>query len=158
LAVSDLYDTDFFAWTQQQAAAIREGDWDAVDREHVAEEIEDMWKTEAHQMWKDFRELMVWLVAWSYSPESRRAHPWWYARIVGLRTDIEIVLRGYPHLRHELYQDRHEAYAYGREVGAEELGVPPETLCRDLPVDSAANSQGRPRIRLEPFFRRAILS
>jgi hypothetical protein len=36
------YDTDFYAWTQAQAAAIRAGQWEALDIEHVAEEIEDL--------------------------------------------------------------------------------------------------------------------
>jgi hypothetical protein len=36
-------ESDFYAWTQAQAAAIRAGAWDEVDREHVAEEIEDLW-------------------------------------------------------------------------------------------------------------------
>jgi hypothetical protein len=32
--MSDLYDTHFFAWSQQQAKAIRDGDLNALDREH----------------------------------------------------------------------------------------------------------------------------
>ena len=42
------YDTDFYAWTQAQAAAIRAGQWEALDIEHVAEEIEDLWKYDRH--------------------------------------------------------------------------------------------------------------
>jgi len=38
------YATDFYAWTQAQAAAIRAGAWDDVDRDHLAEEIEDVGK------------------------------------------------------------------------------------------------------------------
>jgi len=40
------YDTDFYTWTQAQAAALRAGNWTAVDREHLAEEIEDVGKSE----------------------------------------------------------------------------------------------------------------
>jgi hypothetical protein len=36
------YDTDFYAWTQQQAAALRAKDWAAVDIEHLAEEVDDL--------------------------------------------------------------------------------------------------------------------
>jgi len=71
----DLYDTDFFAWTQQQAEAIRAGVWDDIDRDHLAEEIEDWWKRDSHLLWQHLRELMVWLVAYSYAPEQRFAHP-----------------------------------------------------------------------------------
>ena len=37
---SRLYREDVYTWALEQAAAIRRGDWDSVDREHVAEEIE----------------------------------------------------------------------------------------------------------------------
>jgi hypothetical protein len=35
-----LYDTDFYAWTQEQATLLREGAVADLDLEHVAEEIE----------------------------------------------------------------------------------------------------------------------
>jgi Domain of unknown function DUF29 len=44
------YDADFEAWTRHQAAAIRAGAWHAVDREHVAEEIEDLWKADVRAL------------------------------------------------------------------------------------------------------------
>jgi hypothetical protein len=44
---TDLYDTDFFAWTQRQAEAVRTGVWDDIDRDHLAEEIADGWKRDS---------------------------------------------------------------------------------------------------------------
>src|SRR6266403_1653518 len=44
------YDTDFYAWTQAQAAALRAGQWEALDIEHVAEELEDLWKFDRHNL------------------------------------------------------------------------------------------------------------
>jgi hypothetical protein len=44
------YDTEFDAWTRHQAAAIRVGAWDQVDRAHVAEEIEDLRKSDLHAL------------------------------------------------------------------------------------------------------------
>jgi len=38
------YDTDFYAWTQAQADALRAKDWAALDLEHLAEEIDSMGK------------------------------------------------------------------------------------------------------------------
>jgi hypothetical protein len=45
-----IYDTDFYAWTQAQAAAIRAHAWADVDVEHVAEEIEGLWKSDTHHL------------------------------------------------------------------------------------------------------------
>jgi hypothetical protein len=39
-----LYDEDFYRWTTETAAALRDGRLSSVDIEHVAEEIEDMGK------------------------------------------------------------------------------------------------------------------
>jgi hypothetical protein len=36
------YNTDFYAWTQDQATHLRDGVWTAVDVTHVAEEIESL--------------------------------------------------------------------------------------------------------------------
>ena len=53
-----MYDDDFFAWTQEQAAALRElpreGVGDGIDIGHVAEEIEDLGK-------RDLREVVSFL-------------------------------------------------------------------------------------------------
>ncbi len=41
-----LYERDFYTWTQDQAAALRRGRLKALDLEHLAEEIEDLGKSE----------------------------------------------------------------------------------------------------------------
>lgn len=48
----DLYEQDFFAWTQAQAEALRARDRNsnAIEWERVAEEIEDMGKSQLHSL------------------------------------------------------------------------------------------------------------
>ena len=122
--MSHLYDDDFYAWTQQQAEAVRAGDWDAIDREHLAEEIEDWWKRESELLWHYLRELMVWLVTYAYAPQQRRAHPHWYTRIISIRCDIEVIVDIWSNLVPEVEHDFAEAYAHGRKLAAEETGLP----------------------------------
>ena len=40
------YDTDIIAWANEQAALIRARRFDLLDLEHIAEEIEDVGKSE----------------------------------------------------------------------------------------------------------------
>jgi uncharacterized protein DUF29 len=40
--VTPHYEEDFYAWTQAQAALLREGKWHDLDCEHLIEEIEDL--------------------------------------------------------------------------------------------------------------------
>ena len=58
------YDTDFYAWTQAQAEAIRAGTWDAVDRAHLAEEVEDVGKSERRALVSHLRVLLTHLLKW----------------------------------------------------------------------------------------------
>jgi hypothetical protein len=40
------YDRDFYAWTLAQAEALRAKDWQTLDMEHLAEEIEALGKSD----------------------------------------------------------------------------------------------------------------
>ncbi len=41
------YMRDFYSWLMEQARLIREGRWDAVDRDNLAEEIESLGRERA---------------------------------------------------------------------------------------------------------------
>jgi hypothetical protein len=45
-----LYDRDFYAWANQQAALLRDGRFSEADMAHIAEEIESMGKTERREL------------------------------------------------------------------------------------------------------------
>jgi hypothetical protein len=53
--MTTLYDTDFDAWTQQQAAALRVKAWNQLDVEHLAEEVEGLRKTERNALRSQLR-------------------------------------------------------------------------------------------------------
>lgn len=69
------YDHDFFAWTQAQAAALRVKDWDQLDLENLAEEIESLWSmttgSRSHSS-REFssRRLRIWRSLPRYGPPS----------------------------------------------------------------------------------------
>jgi uncharacterized protein DUF29 len=44
------YDEDFFAWTQQQARLLRDGDLADIDAQNLAEEIESMGKSDRREI------------------------------------------------------------------------------------------------------------
>ena len=47
---ASLYETDFYAWANQQAALLREGKLSAADVENIAEEIESMGRGEKREL------------------------------------------------------------------------------------------------------------
>jgi len=44
------YETDVVAWSSEQARLIRAGQFDQLDLEHIAEEIEDVGKSEQREL------------------------------------------------------------------------------------------------------------
>jgi Domain of unknown function DUF29 len=62
------YDDDFYAWTQHQAEVLREMDVadNRFDREHVAEEIEDLGKSERDAVRSQIRRIIEHLLKLGY--------------------------------------------------------------------------------------------
>lgn len=78
------YDDDFFAWTQDQAAALRTvppaAVGDHVDLENIADEIEGLGRSELREVESYLRQVLTRLLKLAALPESReRAH--WLAEI-----------------------------------------------------------------------------
>jgi hypothetical protein len=63
-SLADLYDEDFYAWTQQQAQTLREqfrGD-NRLDIEHLAEEVEDLGKSQLQSVESYLQQIMAHLL------------------------------------------------------------------------------------------------
>jgi hypothetical protein len=88
----DLYEDDFFAWTQLQAKELRRFARTRpnlpLDLAHIAEEIADLGKSERNSLRSWARRIIEHLLLIEYSPaeEPRRG---WTDEIVNLRSEIE---------------------------------------------------------------------
>ncbi len=76
-----LYDADFFTWTQEQAARLRRVSPDAalptIDTSHIAEEIEDLGKSELHRVMSFLVLVLQHLIKLQVAPASRDAAHWY---------------------------------------------------------------------------------
>lgn len=70
-----LYDTDIVAWAAEQAEILRARQWNALDLEHIAEEIEDVGKHEKSELGSRFAVLIAHLLKWKFQP-GRRGKSW----------------------------------------------------------------------------------
>src|SRR5436309_11965962 len=70
------YDCDFYSWLMEQARHVRDGRWDALDRENLAEEIESLGREQFNKLESALRVLMLHMLKWDYQPE-RRGRSWW---------------------------------------------------------------------------------
>jgi hypothetical protein len=73
-----LYEDDFYAWTQHQAALLRAMPVtdNRFDRKHVAEEIEDLGKSERDAVRSQIRRIIEHLLKLAYSPAEQPRIAW----------------------------------------------------------------------------------
>ncbi|SOD95814.1 DUF29 domain-containing protein [Caenispirillum bisanense] len=131
------YDADFYAWTQDQAALLRDmrGVNTSLDVEYLAEEVAGMGRAERRAMAGHAATLLMHLLKWAHQPDRRS--PSWRVTIRESRRQIGRLLDDSPSLRGAFEAGLPEWYADAREDAADETGLPPETFpaVMALPVD-----------------------
>jgi hypothetical protein len=120
------YDTDFYAWAQQQAQALRAKDWAALDLDHLAEEVEDLRKTERRAVRSQLRLILSHLLKWVYQP-ARRGESW-RGTIANGRVLVQEDLEDLPSLAPELETLAAWAYPRARRDAAKDTGLPLATF------------------------------
>jgi hypothetical protein len=95
------YEDDFYAWTQHQAEVVRTmpvSD-NRFDREHVAEEIEDLGKSERDAIRSQIRRIIEHFLKLAYSPAQAPRFDWMHS-ISDARAAMEDKMS--PTLRHDV--------------------------------------------------------
>ena len=65
------YERDVVAWAHEQAQLLRSGQLTALDIEHIAEEIEDVGKSEQRELANRMAVLLAHLLKWEFQPALR---------------------------------------------------------------------------------------
>jgi hypothetical protein len=86
------YDEDFYAWTQEQAALLREGAVLELDLTNLAEEIESLGKSDRRALASHLRTLVMHLLKWQYQPGGRLTGHSWASSIQNARDEIAMIL------------------------------------------------------------------
>ena len=82
MAIDDLYEADFLLWTERQAAELRglaksRRDLpNALDLEHVAEEIEDLGRSELAAVKSYIRQILIHAIKIAARPKSDARFHW----------------------------------------------------------------------------------
>lgn len=126
-----LYDEDFAVWTQEMARLLRERRFDEADVEHLAEEIEDMGKSQRNEVLNRATVLLFHLLKWKFQPEKRSGS--WRGTIITQRQEVRRLLETSPSLRRPLRGSVAELYDEAVERAAGETGLPVETFPTECP-------------------------
>lgn len=108
------YDQDVVAWAAEQARLIREGRFDQLDIEHIADEIEDVGKSEQRELASRMATLLAHLLKWQVQPARRGAS--WDRTIREQRKQVLRRLRKTPSLRSLLSDQEWQEDMWGDAV------------------------------------------
>jgi uncharacterized protein DUF29 len=115
------YDRDFYSWSLEQARLIREGQWQALDRENVAEEIESLGREQFNKLESALRVLMLHMLKWDYQPDLRSRS--WALSIKAQRIELADVIDDNPGLEPRIDEAIARAYRKARLDAARETGL-----------------------------------
>jgi len=128
--MSNLYEDDIIAWSEQQAALLRRGQWSELDIDNIAEEIEDVGKSEKRELKSRLSVLTSHLLKWKYQP-TRRTHSW-QNTIREQRAAIRQDIKKMPSLKSLLRNTNWLADVYRRAL----VDTHAETSLPGLPIES----------------------
>jgi hypothetical protein len=94
------YETDIVAWANEQAQLVRAGQFELLDLEHIAEEIEDVGKSEQRELASRMTLLIAHLLKWQFQPERRGRSR--QLTIRNQRKAIQLHLKQVPSLKSKL--------------------------------------------------------
>jgi hypothetical protein len=123
-----LYEQDFYAWTQAQAALLEAQQFDALDLANLVEEIIGLGASERRALGSHLKQLVMHLLKWQYQPEGRQTGHGWRFSIHNTRDEIVAVLEESPSLRRAMPGLLARRYRAARLLAQEDTGLPLATF------------------------------
>lgn len=130
-AKRSLHDRDFYAWSIEQAALLREGRIAEANLAAIAEEIESMGKTEKRELVSRLTVLLLHLLKWERQPQGRENS--WRLSIANARDEIADLLGDNPSLTAVIDEVTASAYRYARRKAAIETDMGEEAFPPQCP-------------------------
>ncbi|MBW4545005.1 MAG: DUF29 domain-containing protein [Symplocastrum torsivum CPER-KK1] len=118
----NLYETDFYAWIQEQAKLLRHQQWSKLDLPNLIEEIESLGKQQRAELRNRLKVLIGHLLKWEYQPERRSRS--WLMTIRVQRRDTQELLEENPSLKPYLEEALQKIYESGRDLAVGETNLP----------------------------------
>jgi hypothetical protein len=128
---TELYEQDFYAWTQTTAALIRAGKWYDLDREALAEEVESLGKSQHRELGSRLDVLVMHLLKWRYQPSEHSGS--WRSTIRTQRCELRRLLQQNPSLRPLIASIIADGYGDACLEASDETGLPLTTFPHTCP-------------------------
>jgi Domain of unknown function DUF29 len=129
MQATSLYDTDFIAWSTQQAALLKARKYDQVDWDNLIEEIQDLGKSQRQAIASYLTVLLTHLLKWQYQPSGRQytqqGEPKgsWAGSIRYSRLELAQLLDENPSLKNYPQTCLDVSYRKALKIAAQETGL-----------------------------------
>jgi len=124
--MKSLYESDFYAWTQQQINLLKEQAWQSLDVQNLVEELADLGRRERQELRNRLSVLLGHLLKWQFQPEQHSNS--WLATIREQREQLKLLLEENPSLKPYSSEALMIAYKLGLNIAVRETGLPYETF------------------------------
>jgi hypothetical protein len=128
---ASLYDSDFYAWANEQASLLRAGKLASADIENIAEEIENIGKSEKRELVFRLAILLRHLLKWQYQSAGQCTS--WRLNIEEQRREVFDVLADNPSLKHKLLEAIEAAYFRSVLSAAKDTSLPKQVFPAECP-------------------------
>ncbi|MBD2385577.1 DUF29 domain-containing protein [Cylindrospermum sp. FACHB-282] len=115
------HNNDFYAWTQEQAHLLRTRQFNQIDFHQIAEEIEDMGRSEKRELESRLELLLMHLLKWQFQPNLRSRS--WQLTIKEQRLRLEKLLQENPSLSSFLAESLDKTYQLATISAERETGL-----------------------------------
>lgn len=126
-----LYDTDYHLWAMRQATLLRDGRLAELDLANLAEELEDLGRSQKNEVRSRFRVLLTHLLKWRYQPSGRSSS--WKGTIVEQRIQLADLIADNPSLAGLPAEQLARIYRDARAKAAAETGLAEEAFPPESP-------------------------
>ena len=125
-----LYEQDFYAWVGEQVEALRSGHTQGLDIENLAEEIEDMGRSQRRAVKSALIIILIHLLKYRYKYRYQPQHRTnsWRASIREHRRRVRDELADSPSLRPHIEHILDDCYQDTCEAAADKSGLPVTTF------------------------------
>ncbi len=125
------HDEDFYAWSLEQAALLRESRVAEAELDLIAEEIKSMGETEKRELVSRLTVLLLHLLEWRFQPPGRGKSS--RLPIANARDEIADLINDNPSLRSVLDEATASAYRTARRKAAIETNLGEESFPAQCP-------------------------
>jgi len=132
---ANLYESDFYAWTNEQSVLLRAGNLASADITNIAEEIESMGRSEKRELINHLKVLLLHLLKWQFQPALRGRS--WRLTIEGQRKELDEHLADNPSLKSKLNDAIISAYGHALIAAEKETELARSTFPPECPYTFA---------------------